>query len=73
MNNNSNGNVFNYENDDSEKYRNFQTTSYNVNSRDKVKKILPPLNKTDELYCDKDNYMNSDGPKVVKIVRINKK
>ena len=73
LNNNSNGNVFNYENDDNEKYRNFQTTSYNVNSRDKVKKILPPLNKTDELYCDKDNYMNSDGPKVVKIVRINKK
>ena len=70
---NSNNNVYNYENDENDKNKNFQTTSYNVNSREKVKKILPPLNKTDELYCDKDNYMNSDGPKVVKIVRINKK
>ncbi len=72
-NNNENDNVFIYEKDGNDKIKNFQTTSYNVNSREKVKKILPPLNKTEELYYDNENYMNTDGPKVVKIVRLNKK
>ena len=71
----SNAIVNNDTESETEPFRNIKPyqTTYNVNSREKNRKNLPPLNKTEEIYFEDENNVNQDGPKVMKIVRINKK
>jgi hypothetical protein len=71
----SNAIVNNDTESETEPFRNIKPyqTSYNVKSREKNRKNLPPLNKTEEMYFEDENNVNQDGPKVMKIVRMNKK
>ena len=71
----SNAIVNNDTESETEPFRNIKPyqTSYNVKSREKNRKNLPPLNKTEEIYFEDENNVNQDGPKVMKIVRMNKK